>query len=163
MCLSDSTIGAASALRLELATMRRDVQRWWSVIGGNVRQSGASPNTRGWWNMENLYSPFFFQSPAWHPHTPTFLYFFSHICFWNFFDLINKKETICVMVCAWSYSFQRTIIGWLRWSLQWWPSCLLFSISLYHQATLPDLYQTSVGIHPYTIAITYHHCYHYYH
>ena len=25
------------------------------------------------------------------------------------------------MVRAWSHSFQRTIIGWLRQSLQWWP------------------------------------------
>jgi len=49
---------------------------------------------------------------------------------------------------AWSHSFQRTVIGWLRQSLRWWPSCPLFSISLYHQPTLSDLYQTSIGIHP---------------
>jgi len=28
-----------------------------------------------------------------------------------------------VMVHARSCSFQRTIFGWLRWSLQWWPPC----------------------------------------
>ena len=50
------------------------------------------------------------------------------------------------MVCAWSHSFQRTIKGWLQWSLWWWPS--LFSTSLYHQPTLLELYWTSVGIHP---------------
>jgi len=29
---------------LTLATMRRDVQSWWSVVGGNIGWSGASPN-----------------------------------------------------------------------------------------------------------------------
>ena len=45
---SDSTIGAVSALCLELVTMRRNVQRWWSgvrwdrvFIGRNVGQSGT--------------------------------------------------------------------------------------------------------------------------
>jgi len=41
---SDSNIGAMSVLRLELATMRRDVQSWRSIVGGNVGQSIASPN-----------------------------------------------------------------------------------------------------------------------
>jgi len=44
MWLSDSTIRAVSALRLELAMMRRNVWRWQSIVGGNIRQSGMSPN-----------------------------------------------------------------------------------------------------------------------
>jgi len=52
MCLSDSTIRAMSALHLELATMRRNVQRQWSNVGWdavfirrNIGQNGTSPNT----------------------------------------------------------------------------------------------------------------------
>ena len=52
MCLSDSTIRAMSALHLELATMRRNVQRQWSnvrwdkvFIRRNIGQNGTSPNT----------------------------------------------------------------------------------------------------------------------
>jgi len=51
MCLSDSTIRAMSALCLELATMRRNVQRGQSVvgwdgvfIGRHVGQSRMSPS-----------------------------------------------------------------------------------------------------------------------
>jgi len=44
MWSSDSSIGATSALCLGLATMRRNVQRWQRNIGGNIGQSGASPN-----------------------------------------------------------------------------------------------------------------------
>ena len=47
---SDSNIGAVSALCLELATMRRDVRSWRSVVGGNIGRSGASPNT----SMSNM-------------------------------------------------------------------------------------------------------------
>jgi len=43
--LSDSDIGAMSVLRLELAMMKRDVWSWRSIVGGNVRQSRASPNS----------------------------------------------------------------------------------------------------------------------
>ena len=39
---------------------------------------------------------------------------------------------------------KRTIIGWLRW----WLPHPLFSINLYHQPTLSDLYWTSIIIHP---------------
>jgi len=41
---SDSDIRAMSVLHLELAMMRRDVQRWWRNIGGNIGWSGVSPN-----------------------------------------------------------------------------------------------------------------------
>ena len=41
---SNSDIRAVSVLCLELVMMRRDVQRWQSVIRGNIGQSGASPN-----------------------------------------------------------------------------------------------------------------------
>jgi len=41
---SDSSIGAASALCLGLATMRRNIQRWQRNIGGDIGQCGASPN-----------------------------------------------------------------------------------------------------------------------
>ena len=34
------------------------------------------------------------------------------------------------MVCAWSRSFWRTIIGWLQQSLWWWPPHPLFCITL---------------------------------
>jgi len=51
MCLSDFAIGAVSTLHLELATMRRNVQRWWSgvrwdgaFIGRNIGRSRTSPN-----------------------------------------------------------------------------------------------------------------------
>ena len=45
---SDSTIGAASELHLGLVTMRRNIQRWRRNIGGNIRQSGVSPNNPSW-------------------------------------------------------------------------------------------------------------------
>jgi len=45
MCPLDSAIGAVSALCLELAMMRRNVQRWQSVIRRNIGQSRTSPNT----------------------------------------------------------------------------------------------------------------------
>jgi len=35
--------------------------------------------------------------------------------------LFYHTVAVAVMVCAWSHSFQRTIKGWLRRSLQWWP------------------------------------------
>jgi len=34
-----------SALHLELVTMRRNVQRWQSIVGRNVGRSGTSPNS----------------------------------------------------------------------------------------------------------------------
>jgi len=51
MCPLDSAIGATSVVHHELATMRRNVQRRWSVVGWdgatirrNIGQSGMSPN-----------------------------------------------------------------------------------------------------------------------
>jgi len=53
MCPLDSAIRAVSALRLGLATMRRNVRRRqnnvrWdrASIGRNIGQNGMSPNTR---------------------------------------------------------------------------------------------------------------------
>jgi len=51
----------------------------------------------------------------------------------------------CVMVHAQSCSFQRTIKGWLQWSLRWWPP---------HHCSVPPLplvtHWTSIGILPYS-------------
>ena len=41
-----------------------------------------------------------------------------------------------------------SMLGQILLTIIGWPSCPLFSISLYHQPTSSDLYQTSIGIHP---------------
>jgi len=43
-CVCQTPLPEPSALHLELATMRRNVQRWRSIIGRNIRQSGTSSN-----------------------------------------------------------------------------------------------------------------------
>jgi len=71
MCPLDSTIGVVSALHLELAMMRRDVQSWRSVIGGNIRWSGVSPNTnliRPWLDLHQNSPPIQLPSPNHHSY-----------------------------------------------------------------------------------------------
>ena len=55
---------------------------------------------------------------------------------------------VFVMVRAQSRVFRRIILGRLRRSLRRCPSRPLYSIRLYHQPTLSDLYWTPAGLHP---------------
>jgi len=71
---------------------------------------------------------------------------------------------LCHMTIKFRYRSHKCTLSWasdnedIRWS-----GASPNSISLYHQPTSLDLYQTSVRSHPYTVAITNYHSYHYYH
>jgi len=88
MWSSDSGIGAASALRLGLATMRRNIQRWQRNIGGNIGGRGASPN-----NSNN------------ETRTPTDCYdtLFTFTLLWTFELYLILSYRYKDLLISWSY------------------------------------------------------------
>jgi len=64
--------------------------------------------------------------PFWLPILRDYFRYIAGITHWQTAMTFHASA----MVHAWSHSFQRTIIGWLWWSLRWWPP---------HHCSVPSL------------------------